>query len=144
MPRLKLNRLPAYSFSHQVEINVSDLNYGGHLANDKLVSLIHQTRVRLLRDLGFSELNLGDDTTGIIMCDLQVVYKAEAFLHDKISIHSQFFELKGGSFRLAHCLLKESQELALVECGFAGYNYQDQKLSILPEIFKEKVKETLA
>ena len=97
MPRLKLKRHPEYQFKHTINVRVSDLNYGAHLANDRLVSIIHQIRVELFHELGFTELNLGDGATGILMSDLQVLYKSEAFLHEELVVQTLFTEIKKSS-----------------------------------------------
>ena len=100
MPRLKLEKWPAYQFENQVNIRVSDLNYGAHLANDRLISIIHQVRIEILQELGFSELDLGDSKSALIMSDLQVVYKSEAFLNEQLHIYSAFSSISKSSFRM--------------------------------------------
>jgi acyl-CoA thioesterase FadM len=48
MPRIKLKPLSEYSFHTDIVVRTTDLNYGGHLGNDKLLSLIHEARVAFL------------------------------------------------------------------------------------------------
>ena len=57
MPRIKLKPLNYYSFQTEITVRVTDLNYGGHLGNDKLLSLIHEARVAFLACFGFSEMD---------------------------------------------------------------------------------------
>ena len=56
----------------------------------------------MLRSMGFSENDLGDGRTGIIMSDLAVNYKAEGFLFDDIAIDTHIGEMQSSSFRIFH------------------------------------------
>ena len=132
MPRLRLEQLTEYPYSHTVKIRVSDLNYGSHLANDRL---------ELLEDLGFSELDLGDNRSGIMMCDLQVIYKSEAFLNEILTVQSAFTEIKKSSFRISNRITCDKRDIALVDCGFAAYDYKNKQISSLPEIFLRTIKD---
>src|SRR5512137_1805185 len=57
MPRVKLEEHARYPFSTELEVRVADLNYGAHLGYERLLSLAHQARVRMLDRLGATELD---------------------------------------------------------------------------------------
>lgn len=135
MPRLKLQPLPSYRFACQLNVRVTDVNYGGHLGNHALAGLLHQTRVELLRAWGWSELDLGDGRTGLIQTDLAVTFAAAAFLGDELTVRSEFTEVRGGSFRLCHEVGRGAARLALAELGFAGYDYAARRAVALPAAF---------
>ncbi|MCU0662848.1 MAG: thioesterase family protein [Myxococcota bacterium] len=69
MPRASLKEKERYPFSTTLAVRVGDLNYGGHLAYDRLLGLAHEARLELLSRLGATELDLGDGRTGIIAGD---------------------------------------------------------------------------
>ncbi len=71
-------------FSHEVEVRVSDLNYGNHLGHDSLVSLLHEARVRFFRHFGMEERNV--DGVGILLADLAVTYRAQVFYGQTLRI----------------------------------------------------------
>jgi acyl-CoA thioesterase FadM len=71
-------------FVHELEVRVGDLNYGRHLGHDALISLLHQARVRFLASRGASELDT--DGLGMVVADLAVRYRAEAFLGDRLRV----------------------------------------------------------
>ena len=48
MPRLELKAREPYPFSCEMVVRTTDLNYGGHLGNDRLLSLVHEARVAFL------------------------------------------------------------------------------------------------
>ena len=135
MSRLKLKALESYQFESSAKIRVSDLNYGNHLGNDALVSLIHNARVELLSKHGFSELNIGQEKVGIIMSGLQVQYRAEGFLHDTLTIQSDFTEFSKSFFKACHLVMRKDTVIALVECDFTAFNYSTRKIASIPERF---------
>ena len=58
MPRLKLVPRDDYPFTCDITVRTTDLNYGGHLGNDRLLSLVHEARVAFLASFELSELDL--------------------------------------------------------------------------------------
>ncbi len=94
MARTQLE-LPALIWSTTLDVRISDINFAGHLAHDRIVSLLHEARARFFRDQGCTELDV--DGAGIILTDLFVVYKAEAFFGDvmRIEIGGGMWTVKG-------------------------------------------------
>jgi acyl-CoA thioester hydrolase len=72
-----------FPFSTEIEVRITDLNYGQHLGNDSLLGLIHEARVRFLRSQGLQELDF--EGTALIMVDVAIVYRAEAFAGDRLA-----------------------------------------------------------
>ena len=66
--------------SCQFPVRITDINYGNHLGNDAVVRLLQETRMQWLTGLGFTELEIGG--AGLIMADLAVEFKKEAFYGD--------------------------------------------------------------
>ena len=56
-----------------IPVRITEINYGNHLGNDALVSILHEARMQWLSQLGYTELNI--ENTGLIMSDLAVEYK---------------------------------------------------------------------
>ncbi len=96
MARVKLKLPTEFKFSTEVQIRISDINYGGHLSNDKVLALIHEARVRYLDHHGFSELDV--DGRGIIMVDTVILYKSEVFYGEILQI-----ELTTGEYHKYGC-----------------------------------------
>ena len=135
MPRIKLQEQPAYEFQHSLTIRVTDLNYGAHLGNDSVVTLIHEARARLMHTLGFREIDLGDGRTGIIIADLAVNFLQEGFMFDELQIDSHIGEISQRSFRIFHRMVKEGQPLALAETGIITFDYTERKVVSIPKGF---------
>ncbi len=132
MPRLKLKPLTAYAFHADMIVRTTDLNYGGHLGNDKLLSLIHEARVAFLSHHGFSELDCGG--VSLIMGDAAIMYKAEAYAGDLLRFEVAAKEPGRSGFRLFYRItrLSDNSLIALVENGMACFDYQAKKLASVP------------
>ncbi len=76
MARIKIDMPERYTFSTEIPIRISDINYGGHLSNDAVLSMIHEARIRFLNHYHYSELDV--EGLGIIMTDSAVIYKSDA------------------------------------------------------------------
>ncbi len=135
MPSVKLSEREDYEFQSSFQVRPQDINYGGHLGNDNLISLVGAARAYLFHSLGFSELDLGDRQTGIIITDLVVNYKAEAFLFDELLIETHVGEVALKGFRMFHRVTRERKLIALVETGFVTYNYATKKTAPIPASF---------
>src|ERR1700759_2330934 len=80
MPRTRLVLPEHFSFTTDVPVRITDLNYGGHVGNDSVLSLIHEIRVQFLQSHGFTELNLNG--VGLIMADVTIEFRSELFYGD--------------------------------------------------------------
>ena len=56
MARISIELPEQFPFSTELEVRVSDLNYGNHLGNDQALGLIHEARRRYLRALALEEI----------------------------------------------------------------------------------------
>lgn len=82
MARLQLT-LPAHlPYSTEIDVRVTDMNYGAHLGNDAMLSLIHEARFRFFRHHGMSEADAGG--ARLVLADVAIVYRAEAFAGDRL------------------------------------------------------------
>ena len=63
MPRIKLDLPKNFHFTTEIPLRISDINYGGHLGNDSVLSILHESRVRFLMEHGYSEFNVENDNS---------------------------------------------------------------------------------
>jgi acyl-CoA thioester hydrolase len=80
--RLQLVLPDALPFATEIDVRVTDMNYGGHLGNDSMLSLIHEARFRFFRHHGMSETDAGG--TRLVLADVAIVYRSEAFAGDRL------------------------------------------------------------
>ena len=134
-PKLELPK--RFTFSTEIPVLVCDINYGGHLGNDKVLSFIHEARVRFLRQFGFTELDV--DGVGTIMVHATILYKAEAFHGDilKIAVAPGNFHKLGCDFFYRLTNKETGKEVARAETGLIFFDYEKQQMVSMPEKFKE-------
>ena len=113
-------------------MRITDLNYGAHLGNDALLSLLHEARVQLLAHLGLAEFDTAT-RLGFIMADVAIEYKAEAFYGDTLSIEMGLADQHKYGFDLV-CWVKNQpgKEVARAKTGMLAFDYTTRKLRPLP------------
>jgi len=149
MPRVTLTELERYEHQHIITVRATDINYAGHLGNEALLGLVHEARANFLRELGFDTI-IGKQASvglvprspvGLIIADLAVNFKAEAFARDQVSVESQVGDIGTKSFRLFHRLRRADEVIALVETGLVAFSYQERKPVPLPAEFLNGLQE---
>lgn len=141
MARINIELPHIFIYSTEIPIRITDINYGGHLAHDSVLSLTHEARVRFLSGMGFSE---GDvDGVGIIISDAAVVYKTEAFYGQTVvsEIAIRDFHQYGCDFIYKLSDKSTGKEIARVKTGIIFFDYKNRKICKVPASFMEKCKE---
>jgi len=117
-------------------IRVTDLNYAGHLANDKVLTLSHEARERFFRHFGYSEMNIEGDS--LIMADAAVQYKSEGFLGDVLIVQMAIPQFTRVGFDMIYQMSKEEsgQVVAMIKTALVFFDYEQKKLVSVPEKFK--------
>ena len=141
MARIKIEIPRKFIFNTEIQIRITDINYGGHLGNDALLSIVHEARVRFLNHLGYTESNV--EGAGIIMIDAAVQYKAEGFYGDELIVEVAVndFSAIGCDFVYRLTNKKTSKELALAKTGIVFFDYKKRKTIPVPLQFKKKIEE---
>src|SRR5947208_3751499 len=85
MARIKLELPDTFSFTAKLSVRITDLNYGGHVGNDTILSYLHEARMKFLENAGYSELNIGG--TGLIMSNVAIEFKNELFYGNELICH---------------------------------------------------------
>ena len=139
MARVKIDLPEKFIFKSEIVIRVTDLNYGGHLGNDAVLSIAHEARLRFLKHLGYSELDV--EGSGIIMSDAAIQYKGEGFHGDELIIEISVNDFtKTGCDFVYRLTNKDTQKIiALVKTGIVFYDYKNKKIMPVPLVFKEKI-----
>jgi acyl-CoA thioesterase FadM len=138
MARVKITIPEKWLFDCTIPVRITDINYGQHLGNDALVSMLHEARVQWLQALNYSELNIED--TGLIMADLAVMYKNEAFYGDVLLFKLYMGETSAVSFELVYEVINlQQKQIAIAKTGMVCFNYTLKKVSALPIPFLQKI-----
>lgn len=137
MDRTKLDVPDTFEFSTEVQVRIGDINYGGHLGNDAILSLIHEARVRFLKNFGFTEFNVAG--ASIIMVDSVIIYKSEGFYGDALTIDVSVNDIsKSGCDFMYKLTNKETgKEVARAKTGIVFFDYKKRKVVEVPKKFRE-------
>jgi acyl-CoA thioesterase FadM len=135
MARIKIDFPRDIIATIKLKVRIGDINYGNHVGNDAFVSLIHEARLQWLQQNKFSEINAGG--TGLIMADLGIEFKKEAYYGEEILIEIGTGEIARVSFELYYQLSTERNQekvlLAKAKTGMVCYNYDLKKKVTVPE-----------
>jgi len=136
MTRIKLELPERFQFTTEIPVRITDINYGRHLGNDTLLSLLHEARVRMLKEYGFTEFDI--DGWGLIMVDSVIVYKSEAFYGDvlHIAVSVQDFTSVGCDFVYKVTRKGSDIEIARAKTGVVFFDYKTKKIVEVPERFR--------
>jgi acyl-CoA thioester hydrolase len=139
MARIKIEPIPEFTFNAEIPVRITDINYGGHVGNDTILSIIHEARVQFLRYHGFGELEAAG--VGLIMSDVAIEFKQELFYGDSIMTWVAATEFSRIGFEIFYKLEKKSDGrlLALAKTGMVCYNYEAKKIVTVPEQLKSKL-----
>jgi len=141
MSRTKIETFDSYEFVTEIPIRISDINYGGHLGNDSVLSIMHEARIRYLANIGFSEKDIKG--FGIIMVDSAILYKSEGFYGDvlEVNLTAQNFDKDGFDFYYKIINTKTRKDVAIAKTGIVFYDYEAKKVVEAPNIFIAKIAE---
>lgn len=135
MNRIKIQLPSQFSFSTQMQIRVTDLNYGGHVGNDTVLSLLQEARQQFLQSRGYAELSV--ESYGLIMADAMVEYKKELNHKDliEISLVATDFDKLGFDIYYQVSVLQNGESVLAVRAktGMMLFDYTTKKKVSLTE-----------
>ena len=139
MARIKIELPSTFRFSTIIPIRITDLNYGGHVGNDAVLSLLHEARMKFLQHHQYAEMDF--EGVGLIMSDAGIEFKSELFYGDELKVYVAASDFARISFDLYYKMVKGSEEtlVVLAKTGMICYNYQQRKVVSVPEAAKRKL-----
>jgi len=139
MARVKINIPENIMAVITIPVRITDINYGNHVGNDSFVSIIHEARVQWLHQNNYTELDIKG--IGLIMSDLEIEFKKEAFYPDIIEVQLSSGEISKVGFELYYQFFTNRNDnrilLMSAKTGMVCYNYLTKKVAPIPEDFKQ-------
>ena len=142
MARVKI-KFPSHNpqFVCTIPVRITDINYGNHLGNDAVLSIIHEARMQMLNNLGFTELNAGGNS--LIMGDVMIAFRGEAFYGDVLNIEIFTDEIAERSFDLLYQITTQRKEatieIAHAKTGMVCFDYNTRKVAMMTEHLKKAI-----
>jgi acyl-CoA thioesterase FadM len=142
MARIKIDLPAKFSFSTNIPIRITDINFGGHVGNDTILSIIHEARAKFFTHCGYTELDFGG--VGTIMSDVAIEYKDQIYYGDEILASVAVGEITKVAFDLFYKLEKitanrKQATVALAKTWMVCYDYDLKKVVAIPEQAIKKI-----
>jgi YbgC/YbaW family acyl-CoA thioester hydrolase len=135
MARIKIDLPSAFYFSAKIPVRITDINYGGHVGNDTVLTIIHEARMQFLKSVGYTEMQFAG--VGMIMSDVAIEFKTELFYGDTIIVSVAAGEFTKVGVELFYKLEKEADGkmilVAAAKTGMVCYDYEKKKIVAVPE-----------
>src|SRR6185312_15185147 len=129
-------------FTAIIPVRIGDINYGGHVGNDAVLSVMHEARMQLLAKWDFTELEAGDNS--LIMADVMIAYRGEAFYGDVLSVSMYVQNITERTFDLLYRLTTtrdgQIKEIAHAKTGMTCFDYTTRKIAVITDLLKSKLK----
>ena len=139
MARIKISLPSSFSFQTELQIRITDLNYGGHVGNDTILTLLHEARMQYLKSLGYSELDFAG--VGLIMSDVAIEFRHELFYGKPVSAFVTIDEFTRAGFTIFYRLVTaEDQLIAAAKTGMVCFDYGARKVVAVPDAALKKIK----
>ncbi len=125
-------------FTATIPVRIGDINYGGHVGNDAILSVVHEARMQMLSTKGYTEMNAAGNS--MIMADVMIAYKGESFYGDVFSVLIYAEEIEGVSFDLLYHITTSRhgvlQQIAHCKTGMVCFNYKTRKTTMMTDELK--------
>ena len=135
MARIKIGLPEQFPFSTAIPIRITDLNYGNHVGNDAVLSLIHEARMQFLKHFNYTEMNFGG--AGMIMSDAAIEFKNVLFYGDTVIVSVACSNIGKVNFDIFYKLEKDKDGqkklVAVAKTGMVCYDYAHKKVVAIPE-----------
>ena len=139
MPRIKIDLPASFIFSTEIPIYIGHINYGHHLDNAQLISLVSEARVRFFKALGYTELDV--EGVGIIVADVAAQYRSEAFHGETLVVSMAADDFNKYGCDLVWLIVDKAsgREVARGKHGIIFFDYTARKPVSAPAAFVAKV-----
>jgi len=132
--------MDGYPFVLPYQVRISDINYGGHVANSAVLDFFQEARIAFLRQLGgFTELAIGDGC-GLILPEAQLFYRAEMFHGDLLEIGVRLRESQRSAVVLEYRIERQGTLTAEGSTVLVAFDYAARKPRRLPAAFVERIR----
>ncbi len=125
----------AYAFQTNIPVRITDLNYGGHVGNDTILSIMHEARIQFLQHHGYTELEFAG--AGLIMNDVAIAFKKELFYGDVVIASLAVSDISKVSFDVFYKLEKQSgdkrETVVFAKTGMICYDYKNKRPVKIPD-----------
>lgn len=138
MARVRIELPDRFPFRTAIPLLISHINYGRHLDNAQLLGLVSEARVRFLKSMGYTELDI--EGVGIVVADAAVQYRSEAFHGETMVVEMAADDFSEFGCDLVWRLADEAsgREVARGKTGIVFFDYGERRKTAVPEGFRRR------
>jgi acyl-CoA thioester hydrolase len=141
MARVELTLPDKFIFETQLTVRASDLNYGNHVGNDRVLTLMQEARVLFYQSLGFKNEMSFEGSVGHVIADAIVIYKSESFLGDVLKFEIAIADWSKYGFAIYYRITNQhAKEVARGKTGVVCFDFEKRKVAPVPQKLLNKVK----
>ncbi len=141
MARIRIDFPDQYCFSVELPVRISDLNYGNHVGNDAILSLMQEARALWFSSMDFtSEVEI-QGSIGQVVADAAVIYKSESFFGDILVISLGVQEIGKYGYEVIYRITNKitGNEVARGKTGMVCFDYSNRKMVQMPDGLRIKL-----
>ena len=122
-----------FVFATELPVRITDVNYGNHLGNDAVLSVLHEARMRFLAQFGYSEANVRG--VGMLMVDAAVQYRSQSSYGDPLRIEVTTEDWTRSGFDLLYRITNTDtgREVARAKTGMRFFDYAEGRVARVPD-----------
>lgn len=119
-------------YETEYKVIVSDINYGGHMGNERALIIFQQTRMEWLNSIGYDETNI--EGKGMIQLESHVYYLKEIFLGEILRCRITNIEPEKITFNINYEIINQKGETAIKgSTKMAVFDYEKKRVSRIPQ-----------
>ena len=125
-------------YKTKIDVQIGDINYGGHVGNERYLLFAQETRLRFLRAIGHSEVHFGE--FGLVLTESHVEYFNELFYGDLLEITLALTTPSRASFDCFYTINVTRNNTpitaAVVKTAMVCFDYTERKVKSIPEALR--------
>jgi 4-hydroxybenzoyl-CoA thioesterase len=139
MARVQVQLPERFSFSVEMPLLGIHINFGGHLDNALMLTLVSEARLRFIESIGYT----WEDVAGvsIIIADAEIEYKSEGFYGDLVRVELAYdqFHDKGFDMLWRISNVKTGAEIARGKQGTLTFDRTAKRVVAIPEELRSRL-----
>lgn len=138
MPRVQIELPEHFPFSTDIPLYIGHINYGGHLDNALLLTIVSEARLRFFKSMGYGELDV--EGVGIVVADAAIQYLSEAFHGETMVVRMTASRFGSKACNLYWMMTDRAtgREVARGKTGIVFFDYQARKAAPVPQGFRAR------
>ena len=134
--RIRLDLPETVLYQYEITVRVTDINYAGHVGNDRFLAYAQEARCGWIESLGYKEWDIEGCHT--ILADGALQFMNEAFASDRLIVTIYLGDIHKYGIDLFYSVKNGDKEIARMKTAMLFRSDESQALNAPPSLFLEK------